>query len=146
MIRTRLLTFPSLTEEPLGALLPRAIREKGALMNEVLKPELAGGMPDLTSFTQAGSEATRRLCEHGQSIAKTISDWNTDLGHFVSHRATRTSEAMARMAKCQSFPEVLAVQTQWWQDAADDYLKQASKLAELNSRIIGGLLGSVAAR
>jgi len=116
------------------------------MMNEVLKPELAGAMPDLASLTQASSEATRRLCEHGQSIAKTIGEWNTDLGHFVSHRAARTSEAMARMAKCQSFPEILAVQTQWWQDAADDYLKQASQLAELNSKIIGGLLGSVATR
>ena len=110
------------------------------MMNEVTKPEL------ITPFTQASSEATRRICEHGQWTAKMISEWNTDVGHFVSHRVGRTSEAIARMAKCQSFPEVLAVQTQWWQDAADDYLRQASKLAELNSKIIGGLLGSVVAR
>ena len=115
-------------------------------MNEVSKPELAGPVPDLTSFTQASSEATRRLCEHGQSIAKTISEWNTEVGHFVSHRATRTSEATARMAQCQGFPEIFVVQTQWWRDAADDYLKQGSKLAELNSKIIGRLLESVVAR
>ena len=115
-------------------------------MNEVIKPELGGPMPDLASFTQASSEATRRLCEQGQSIAKTISEWNTDVGHFVSHRAARTSEAMARMAKCQSFPDIIAVQTQWWQDAAEDYLKEASSLAQLNSKIIGDLLGSVAGR
>jgi len=46
----------------------------------------------------------------------------------------------------QSLPEIFVIQTQWWQDAADDYLKQATKLAELNNRIIGGLLGSVAKR
>jgi hypothetical protein len=126
--------------------LPHAIREKGSIMNEVSKPETAGAAPDLASFTQASSEATRRLCEHGQSIAKTISEWNAEAGHFVSYRATRTNEAMARMAQCQSFPEMFVVQTQWWRDAADDYLKQASKLAELNSKIIRGLLGSVAAR
>ena len=115
------------------------------MMNEVTKPELAGAMPDFASFTHASSEATRRLCEHGQSLAKTISEWNTEVGHFVSHRAARTSEAVARMAKCQSFPEILMVQTQWWQDAAEDYLKQASMLAELNGKIIGGLLGPVGA-
>jgi len=115
------------------------------MMNEVIRPDLAGATPDLTSIAQASSEATRRLCEQGQSIAKTIGEWNTDVGHFVSHRAARTSEAMARMAKCQSFPDIIAVQTQWWQDAADDYLRQASKLAELNSKIIGSLLGSAAA-
>lgn len=113
-------------------------------MNEVTRPELAGSMPDLASITQASSEAARRLCEHGNSIAKTMSVWNTDLGHFLSHRAARTCEATARMAKCQSFPEIFAVQTQWWQEASDDYLKQGSKWAEFNSKIIGGLLGSVA--
>jgi hypothetical protein len=112
------------------------------MMNEVTKPELAGPMPDFASFTQASSEATHRFCEHGHSIAKTISEWNAELGQFASHRATRASEAMARMAKCQSFPEIFAVQTQWWQDAADDYLKPASKLSEFNCKIIGGLLGS----
>src|SRR5215469_14720836 len=99
------------------------------MMDEVIKLESAGAMPDLASFTQAGSEAARRFCEHGQSIAKTISEWNTDVGHFVSHRAVRATEAMARMAKCQSLPEIFVVQTQWWQDAAEDYLKQATKLA-----------------
>ena len=115
------------------------------MMNEVTRPELTGLMPHLMPFTQASSEATRRFCEHGQSIAKMISEWNTDVGHFVSHRAGRTSEAMARIAKCESFPEILTIHTQWWQDAADDYLKQVSKLAGLNSKLIGGLLGSAAA-
>ena len=113
-------------------------------MNEITKPALAGQVPDVATFTQVSSEATRRLCEQGQSIAKTISEWNTEIGRFASHRATRTSEAMARMAKCHSFTESLAVQTQWWQDTTDDYLKQASKFAELSSKIMDGLLGSVA--
>jgi hypothetical protein len=116
------------------------------MMNEVSRPELAGAMPDLASFTQASSEATRRLCEHGQSIGKTIIERNAEVGHFISHRVARTSETMARLAKCQSLPEIIAVQTQWWQDAADDYIRQATKLAELNSKIIGRLLGSGAAR
>jgi hypothetical protein len=115
-------------------------------MNEVSRPELAGAMPDLASLTQASSEATRQLCERGQSIARTISEWTTDVGYFAAHRANRTSEAMARMTRCQSFPEILAVQTQWSQEATDDYLKQASKLVELNTKIIGGLLGSLALR
>jgi len=112
------------------------------MMNEVIKPALAGPVPDVATFTQVSSEATRRLCEQSQSIAKTISEWNTEVGHFVSHRATRTSEAMARMARCHSVAENLAVQTQWWLDATDDYLKQASKFTELSSKIMDGLLGS----
>jgi Phasin protein len=112
-------------------------------MNEVRKPELAEAKPDLgASFAQVSSDATRRLCEHGQSVAKTISEWNTEVGHFLSHRAARNSETMGRMTKCRSVPEVLAIQAQWVQDTADDYLKEMSKLMEVNSRMMGGLFGS----
>ena len=49
---------------------------------------------------------------------------------------------MGRMAKCQNLPEIVAIQTQWAQEATDDYPKEMSKLMEVNSRIMGGLLGS----
>ena len=46
-------------------------------MNEVTKS--MGAMPDLgASFVQVSSDATRRLCEQGQSVAKTIGEWNTE--------------------------------------------------------------------
>jgi hypothetical protein len=74
-------------------------------MNEVRKSEFAGTMPDLSvSFVQASSDATRRLCEQGQSVAKTISEWNTEVSHFLSHRVARNGEALGRMTNCQSPP------------------------------------------
>jgi Phasin protein len=113
-------------------------------MNEVRKPELAETMPDLsTSFVQVSSDATRRFCEQGQSVAKTINDLNTEVSQFVTHRVARNGEAMGRLTKCQSFPEAFAIQAEWVQDAADDYLKEMSKLMVANSRIMSGLLGSV---
>jgi hypothetical protein len=110
-----------------------------AIMNEVGKPEVTDFG---ASFAQVSSDATRRLCEHGQSVVNTISEWNTEVSHFLSHRAARNSEVIGRMAKCQSFPEVCTIQAQWVQEAADDYMKQMNKLMEVNSRIVGGLLGS----
>jgi hypothetical protein len=107
-------------------------------MNEVRKPEVT----DFASFAQVSSDATRRLCEHGQSVAKTFSEWNAEVSHFLSQRAARNSEAMGRMAKCQSFPEVCTIQAQWMQETADDYMKQMNKLMEVNRKIMGGLLGS----
>jgi hypothetical protein len=110
-----------------------------AIMDEVRKSELADFG---ASFAQASSDATRKLCEHGQSVAKTISEWNAEVSDFLSHRAARNSEAMGRMAKCQNLPEIFTIQTQWVQEATDDYLKEMSKLMVVNSRIMGGLLGS----
>lgn len=111
-------------------------------MNEVRKPELAAPMPDLSaSFVQVSSDATRRLYEHGQSVARTIREWNTEVSQFVTHRVARNGEAMGRLTKCQNLPEAFAIQAQWVQDAAGDYLKEMSKLMEVNSRIMSGLLG-----
>ena len=113
-------------------------------MNEVRKSEFAGAMPNFgVSFVQASSDATRRLCEQGQSVAKTISEWNTEVNHFLSHRVAPNGETLGRMTKCQNLPAVFAIQAQWVREAADDYLKEMSKLMEANSRIMSGMLGSL---
>jgi hypothetical protein len=83
------------------------------------------------------------FASQGQSVAKTISDLNTGVAQFVTHRVARNGEAMGRLTRCQSFPEAFAVQAQWVQDAADDYLKEMSKLMVVNSRIMSGVLGSI---
>jgi hypothetical protein len=110
-----------------------------AIMNEVRMSEVTEFG---ASFVQVSSETTRRLCEHGQSVAKTFGEWNAEVSHFLSHRVAKNSETMGRMAKCQNLPEIFAVQTRWMQEATDDYLNETSKLMEVNSRIMGGLLGS----
>jgi hypothetical protein len=113
-------------------------------MSDVRKLGWADTLPDLgASFAQAGSDATRRFCEQGEAVAKTISEWNAEISQFVSHRATRNGETMGRITKCQNLLEVCTVQAQWLQDATDDYLKEMGKLIEVNSRLMGGLLPTV---
>ena len=113
-------------------------------MNEGRKPELAETISSVAGpFVQVSSDATRRFCEQGQSVAKTIGEWNTEVSDFVNHRVARNGEALGRMTKCQNFPEVFAIQAQWVRDAADDYLREMSKLMEANSRIMSGMLGSL---
>jgi hypothetical protein len=112
-------------------------------MSEIRKPEFAEAISSLAGpFAQVGSDATRRLCEQGQSVAKTIGEWNTEASHFLSHRVARNGETLGRMTKCQTLPEVFAIQAQWVREAADDYLKEMSKLMEANSRIMSEMLGS----
>ena len=112
-------------------------------MDDMNTQALAGVVPEFgKSFAQASSDATRRLCEQNESIARTLGEWNAEVTHFLAHRATRNSEAMTRMARCQNGSDVFAIQAQWLQDAADDYLKEMSKLMEVNSRIMCGVLKS----
>ena len=113
-------------------------------MNEVRKSEKAETISDLAApFAQASWDATGNYWEQGQSIAKSMTEWNTEVSHFLSHRIDRNGEAIGRMTKCQGLPEILAIQSGWVHDAADDYLKEMTKLMEVSGRIMVGLLGSV---
>ena len=112
-------------------------------MNEMSTQAFSEVIPEIgKSFAQASSNATRRLCEQSESFTKTLGEWNAEVSHFVTHRATRNSDTMTRIAKCQNGPDVFAVQAQWLQDAADDYLKEMTKLMEVGSRIMYGVLKS----
>ena len=73
-------------------------------------------------------------------MAKTIGEWNSEMSQFLTHRVARNGEAMGRLTKCQNLLEAFAIQTQWVQDASDDYLKEMGRLIEINGKIVRGLL------
>ena len=111
------------------------------MMDEVRKPDGTETLPNLgVSIAQASSDVTRRFCEQGHSVAKTMDEWNSEVSQFLTHRVARNGEAMGRLTKCQNLPDAFAIQTQWVQDATDDYLKEMSRLIEINSKIMSGLL------
>jgi hypothetical protein len=106
-------------------------------MSEVRTPDLGA------SFTQVSSEATRRLCEQGQSMMQTMNEWNAEISQFLSHRATRNRETLKRITQCQNVPDIFGVQAQWVQDATEDYLREIGKLTEFNRKMMDGLVGSI---
>ena len=105
-------------------------------MNEVRMPDFGA------SFVQVSSEATRRLCEQGQSVVQTMNEWNGEISQFLSHRATRNRETLKRITQCQNVPDIFGIQAQWVQDATEDYLREIGKLTEVNNHIMVGWLGS----
>jgi predicted Rossmann fold nucleotide-binding protein DprA/Smf involved in DNA uptake len=114
------------------------------MMSDVRKAEKGNTVLDLgPSLAQVTSEATRRLCEQGQTVAETVTDLNTEMSNFLSQRLSRNTEIIARFTNFQALPDVFAIQAQWMQDAAADYLKEMSKLVEVNTRIMSSLMGSV---
>jgi len=113
-------------------------------MSDVRKAEKGNTVLDLgSSLTQVTSEATRRLCDQGQSVAETVTELNAEMSNFLSQRLTRNTEMIARFTNFQALPDVFAIQAQWMQDAAADYLKEMSKLVEVNTRIMSSLMGSI---
>ena len=113
-------------------------------MSDVRKAEKGNTVLDLgSSLTQVTSEATRRLCDQGQSVAETVTELNAEMSNFLSQRLTRNTEMIARFTNFQALPDVFAIQAQLMQDAAADYLKEMSKLVEVNTRIMSSLMGSI---
>jgi hypothetical protein len=106
-------------------------------MNELNKPEWSKALPEFGApFVQVTSDMSGRFCEQTQALTSAIAEWNGEICQFVSHRLEQNGIAMGGMTKCQSLPEVFAIQGRWFQDAADDYLREVSKLMEVSGRFM----------
>jgi hypothetical protein len=90
------------------------------------------------SFAQLGSDATRRACEQGQGLARAMSEWNAEVGQFLSHRLARNLDAIARMTKCGNCQDAFSIQTEWLRETTDDYAKEIGKLMDVNGKIVSG--------
>jgi len=78
-------------------------------MNEVRQPEKAEALFGLAGpFAQTSWNATHQFFDKGQSFVKMMTEWNTEVSHFLSHRFARNDETVGRMTKCQSLPEIFA--------------------------------------
>ncbi len=96
-------------------------------------------MDDFTStgvsFVQLSSNASRRWCEQSEGVARTIYDWNTEVGEFLARRVTQNLDTIARITKCGNFQEAFSIQAAWFRDTADEYAKEIGKLMEINGKI-----------
>jgi len=84
----------------------------------------------------AGSDAVQKVCNQGQAVAKATMDWNAECSRFLTHRFSKTSQAVAQITKCRTVPEMFEVQAKWLQTAVEDYMKETSSLLDMNSKII----------
>jgi hypothetical protein len=113
-------------------------------MNDTAKTETFATFPALAwEFASAGSHTTEQVCNQAQMVAKAIADWNAECHRFVSHRMSRTSDAIVKIVKSQSLPEVLAIQAKWLEDAVEDYIKETNVLMGVNTKLMTGLVPRV---
>ena len=89
---------------------------------------------------QINLDAVRQFWERSETFAKALTDWNTEVTHFVTKRVSRDGEALGRVTQCRSLPEVFEVEAQWLRGTFDDYFGEARRLMEVNSRIISSFV------
>jgi hypothetical protein len=112
-------------------------------MNDMKKPAAAAASASLQwPMDQLGSEVAQRLLDCTQSVANAVSDLNLEITQFWGHRIRRSNEAMSRMTGCTSVPQMFDAEARWLQEAFEDYSAEATRLAEVNSKMIGSMLGT----
>jgi len=89
---------------------------------------------------QVNLDTVRQFWERSETFAKALTDWNTEVTHFVTKRVSRDGEALGRVTQCRSLPEVFEVEAQWLRGTFDDYFGEARRLMEVNSRIISSFV------
>ena len=89
---------------------------------------------------QVNLDTIRQSWERSETFAKALTDWNTEVTHFVTKRVSRDGEALGRVTQCRSLPEVFEVEAQWLRGTFDDYFGEARRLMEVNSRIISSFV------
>ena len=89
---------------------------------------------------QVNLDTVRQFWERSETFAKALTDWNTEVTHFVTKRVSRDGEALGRVTQCRSLPEVFEVEAQWLRGTFDDYFGEARRLMEFNSRIISSFV------
>jgi len=89
---------------------------------------------------QVNLGTVRQFWERSETFANALTDWNTEVTHFVTKRVSRDGEALGRVTQCRSLPEVFEVEAQWLRGAFDDYFSEARRLMEVNGRIISSFV------
>ena len=89
---------------------------------------------------QGNLDPAREFWQRTETLAKALTEWNTEITHFVTKRISRGSEAVGRITQCRTVPEALEVEAQWLRGAFDDYFSEVRKLMEANRRIISSFV------
>ena len=101
-------------------------------------------MPDTASTSSqrdvpfaASTEATQQFLDQGQLVVKWLMDLNGELRRFLADRMGQNSEAVHRMMKCRTMPDMLNIGAEWMQKAFADYSDEANRLLQLNTALFG---------
>ena len=88
------------------------------------------------------SAAFRQVWDQGESIVRSLTQWNNEISRFVGERMSHNALAFHRIAGCYRMPEIIDAETQWMREAFDDYAQESRHLMEANRKLLASLVGS----
>jgi hypothetical protein len=75
------------------------------------------------------------LALSGKACAKACFAWQEEVMRFASDRLKKDSEFGRSMSTCQNWTDLAKLQQQWAAVAAQDYVAEANRLAQLASEV-----------
>ena len=66
-----------------------------------------------------------------QACSEACSEWQQEAAKFADARWTENQRAWSALMAARDLGAVVRVQQEWWQQAAQDYTREATRLAQL---------------
>jgi hypothetical protein len=67
----------------------------------------------------------------GATVFRNMRTWNAEVTRFVGRRLEHDGRTLERLSRCTDVGELARVQQDWISEAADHYLRESRKLAEI---------------
>jgi hypothetical protein len=83
--------------------------------------------PDL----DAAFDGNEAWGDWGALFVRNVRTWNAEMTRFVGRRLEHDGRTLERLSRCADVGELAKVQQEWISEAADHYLREGRRLAEI---------------
>ncbi|WP_422002738.1 phasin family protein [Reyranella sp.] len=90
-------------------------------------PAAAGPWSPLAGLTSAATVAADAM----QACSEACSEWQQETARFVDARWTGNQRAWSALMAARDLGDLVRLQQDWWQQAAQDYTREATRIARL---------------
>ena len=110
-------------------------------MNDIPKSEgVLSGLQPGSLPTLTDSDAARQVGNAVRMVTKVVANLTTECERFATQRMARNMEAFEQMKQCKSLPEVFTLQTNWFHNMVDDYMREIRTMMEMNTNTVGDMM------
>ena len=93
-------------------------------------------VPDGAQPWELGSAFFAGFARASDACAKGFSEWNREAVRFAEARLNATQDAAKQLRHCHSIVDFATMQQRWAASAAEAYVSEAAKLADLGLRLV----------
>ena len=96
----------------------------------------AGKTAPFTAATMLNNVAANAFTQASQTFGHFCSDWQHEVGNFISNRAKADLELSSTLVHCHNLVDLVSAQHTWLATATAEYAHEGRRLAELSATAV----------